>query len=132
MKTRLKNMVFLDANILLEIILRDRAKKDQVENYLTLVNEPTAISILSVHLIMYFGRKEKAEDKFLERTIRENEILTLLPEDYEWALKNEKRKDFEDALQVAVAVRTGCEKFITIDDKLAKAYADFPITMITI
>ncbi|MHB1864971.1 MAG: type II toxin-antitoxin system VapC family toxin [Candidatus Saccharimonadales bacterium] len=125
-------MLFLDTNILLEIILRDRAKKVQVENYLSLVSDPTAISMLSVHLVMYFGRKEKAEDRFLKGAIGENELLALLPEDYEWALKNEKRKDFEDALQVSVAIRTGCEKFITIDDKLAKAYADFPVSIITI
>ena len=125
-------MVFLDANVVLEIILRDRAKRVQVENYLSLVSEPTAISILSVHLIMYFGRKAKAKDEFLEEAIGQNELLDLLPEDYKWALKNEPRKDFEDALQVAVAIRTGCEKFVTLDDKLGKAYANFPISMIAI
>jgi predicted nucleic acid-binding protein len=125
-------MMFLDTDVLLEIILRDRPKRKQVENFLVSVSEPTAVSMLSVHLIMHFGRKEKAEDEFLEAVIGENELLVLAPEDYYWALKNEKRKDFEDALQIAVATRTGCEKFVTLDARVAKAYADSPISILTI
>lgn len=125
-------MVFLDANILLEIILKDRAKKLQVENFLHSVSEPTAISMLSIHLIMYFGRKEQASDEFLECVIRENELLTLIPEDYEWATDNEKKKDFEDALQMAVAIRSRCETYVTLDNDLAKAYAGVPIKIVTI
>jgi predicted nucleic acid-binding protein len=127
-----KNMVFLDTNILLEIILKDRAKKLQVENFLKVVSEPSAISMLSVHLIMHFGRKEQANDEFLEGVIRENKLLTLIPEDYEWALVNEKKKDFEDALQMAVAIRAGCEAFVTLDSDLAKAYAGLSIKIVTI
>jgi len=125
-------MVFLDTNILLEIILKDRAKKLQVENFLKVVSEPSAISMLSVHLIMHFGRKEQANDEFLEGVIRENKLLTLIPEDYEWALVNEKKKDFEDALQMAVAIRAGCEAFVTLDSDLAKAYAGLSIKIVTI
>lgn len=125
-------MVFLDANILLEIILKDRVKNLQVENFLEAVSEPTAISMLSVHLIMHFGRKERANDEFLEGVIRENELLSLIPEDYEWASVNEKKKDFEDALQMAVAIRAGCETFVTLDSDLAKAYAELPIKIMNI
>ena len=125
-------MVFLDANILLEIILKGRAKRLQVENFLAALSEPTAISMLSVHLIMHFGRAERANDEFLEDVIRENELLTLIPEDFVWALVNEKKKDFEDALQMAVAVRTGCKAFVTLDNNLAKAYAELPINIMTI
>ena len=125
-------MVFLDANILLEIILKNRTKMVKVESYLSSVNEPTAISMLSAHLIMYFGRKEKAENEFLEGVIEENELLALLPEDYEWAIKNEKRKDFEDALQLSIATRSGCNTFVTLDNNLAKSYIDLPINIISI
>lgn len=125
-------MVLLDTNIVLEIILKDRAKRRQVEDFLISVNEPTAISMLTVHLIMYFGRKEKTNDEFLEGFIGENELFTLSPEDYSWALANEKGKDFEDALQIAVALRMGCEKFVTLDTKLAKAYAGLPTNILTV
>lgn len=125
-------MVFLDANILLEIILKDRAKKLQVENFLGTVSETTVISMLSVHLIMHFGRNVRANDEFLEGVIKENELLALTPEDYEWASINEKNKDFEDALQMAAALRVGCEVFVTLDKDLAKAYAELPIKIVTI
>ena len=81
---------------------------------------------------MHFGRKEQANDEFLEGVIRENKLLTLIPEDYEWALVNEKKKDFEDALQMAVAIRAGCEAFVTLDSDLAKAYAGLSIKIVTI
>ena len=125
-------MVFLDTSILLEIILKDRAKRLQAESFLKSIEEPTAISMLSVHLIMYFGRKAQINDEFLQGVINENELLDLAPEDYEWALINEKRKDFEDALQMAIAVRAGCTTFVTLDSKLVKAYTDLPITVTTV
>lgn len=125
-------MVFLDTNILLEIILKDRPKRLQVESFLKAVDEPTAISMLSVHLIMHFGRKTKTNDDLLRGFISENEILSLMPEDYGWALANEQKKDFEDALQMSVAIRADCSSFVTLDSKLAKAYTGLPITITAI
>ncbi len=122
-------MVFLDTNILLEIILKDRTKRQQVEYFLATVDEPTAISMLSVHLILHFGRKEQIDDGLLRAIVAENELLSLTPEDYEWALAHEEHSDFEDALQMAVAVRAGCRTFVTLDAKLAKAYHELPITI---
>lgn len=125
-------MVFLDTNILLEIVLKDRDKRLQVESFLKAVDESTAISMLSVHLIMHFGRKSQIDDDFLRGVITENELLTLAAEDYSWALVNEKKNDFEDALQMAVAVRAGCSTFVTLDAKLSKAYSSSPIQIVTI
>lgn len=125
-------MVFLDTNILLEIILKDRDKSVQVEKYLENLNEATVISMLSVHLIMYFGRKEQADDSLLESMVRENELIALTPEDYDWALTNGRKNDFEDALQVAVAIRSGCNTFVTLDKKLARAYTDLPIRFVVV
>ena len=125
-------MVFLDTNILLEIILKNRSKCSQVENFLQTLTEYTAISMLSVHLIMYFGRKEQVSDDFLESIIKENTIFPISPEDYNWALSNEKGKDFEDALQIAVAIRSGSRTFVTLDRALVKSYSAMPIRIITI
>ena len=88
--------------------------------------------MLSVHLIMHFGRKEQANDDFLKGVIGQNELFALLYEDYKWALANETRKDFEDALQLAVAIRSGCETFVTLDTKIDKVYVDLPIKIITV
>ncbi len=120
-------MVFLDTNIILEIILNDRAKFQQVRNFLEKLDDVTAISMLSVHLIMYFGRKEKANETYLNEIIDQNILLSLTSADYKWAKKNEYKKDFEDALQLAIAIRAGCDAFVTLDQDLVNSYADLPI-----
>jgi predicted nucleic acid-binding protein len=88
--------------------------------------------MLTVHLIMHFGRKEQIDDYFLQAVINENELFSLSAEDYEWALVNERGKDFEDALQLAVAMRTNCDTFLTLDKKLARDYADLPLKILVV
>jgi hypothetical protein len=65
-------MIFLDANILLEITLKERLHFLAVQQYLSQINGPTAISMLSVHLLMHFGRKAQISDEFLHAVINEN------------------------------------------------------------
>ena len=128
-------MVFLDSNILLEIILKDRVKRSLVKEYLESMsksNDFSSISMLTVHLIMHFGRKEQIDNDLLECVINENELFALSGEDYEWALVNERGKDFEDALQLAVAMRAECDTFVTLDKRLAREYNDLPINILTI
>jgi predicted nucleic acid-binding protein len=123
-------MVFLDANVVLEIVLKDRPRLEQAQQFLGTLTDDTAISVLTVHLLMHFGRKQGITDKLLENVIGENELLSITPEDYVWASLNERGKDFEDALQIATAIRNGCESFITFDAALARAYGDCPIEMV--
>ena len=123
-------MVFLDTNILLEIILVNRSRYAQVKHFLEMAREETAISALTIHLVMHFGRKEQADDAFLHATLSQSELLALTPQDYEWAASNEQGRDFEDALQVATAIRSGCTSFVTLDTVLAKRYAELPIRII--
>jgi predicted nucleic acid-binding protein len=118
-----KNMVFLDANVILEVSLRDGPQLDAVKQFLENTTVDTAISMLTVHLVMHFGRKAGVTDELLEAIIGENELLSLMPEDYVWAALNEKGRDFEDAIQMAVAIRNGCTSFATFDKSLANAYA---------
>jgi predicted nucleic acid-binding protein len=124
-------MIFLDANIILEIVLKDRPHFEQAQKFLETVDDDTAISMLSAHLIMHFGRKEQIDDALLENVIGENELLSIAPEDYVWAVLNEQGRDFEDALQIATAIRSGCDTFVTFDVSLAKAYSKLPIKIIT-
>src|ERR1700722_4539380 len=99
-------MIFLDANILLEVVLVDRPHYERVKRLLDNTTEETALSTLTAHLVMHFGRKEEANDAFLHAMLGENTILDLTHEDYQWAANNEQGRDFEDALQVAVAIRS--------------------------
>lgn len=123
-------MVFLDTNILLEITLNNRVHFPQVKRFLEAVDDETAVSTLSAHLVMHFGRKEHADDAFLQGVIAENKLLDITSEDYIWAVANERGKDFEDALQIATALRAGSIAFVTLDRSLAKAYAGMPIEII--
>jgi hypothetical protein len=77
-------MVFLDANVVLEIILKDRLNSNRTIKFLDGINDDTALSVLSVHLIMHFGRKERIGDALLESVIGENELLSTTPEGYVW------------------------------------------------
>lgn len=124
-------MVFLDTNILLEIILVDRSRYTQVKQFLDILREETAISALTVHLVMHFGRKEQADDAFLHAVLNQNRLLALTLQDYEWAVNNEQGRDFEDALQLATAIHSECTSFVTLDATLAKRYTDLPIEIIT-
>lgn len=128
-------MVFLDSNILLEVILKGRTKRSQVKEYLEYMSKSddfSSISMLTVHLIIHFGRKEQIDDSLLQGVINENELLTLSSEDYDWALANERGKDFEDALQLAVAMRAECDTFVSLDKRLVRDYSDLSIKILTI
>jgi len=123
-------MIFLDTNILLEITLVNRPHYAQVRQFLQMIKEETAVSTLTCHLVMHFGRKEKTEDAFLHAVINENKLLALTPDDYLWAANNEQSRDFEDALQLSSAIRSACSSFITLDAALAKHYAQLPIKIV--
>ena len=123
-------MVFLDSNILLELILDKRTRVREVTDYLADLSDSTAISLLSVHLVMHFGRKEQVTGKRLRSLIGQNLLLDLTAEDYDWAVTNERGSDFEDALQLAIALRNGCSTFVTLDQALARAYADLPLQIV--
>jgi predicted nucleic acid-binding protein len=124
-------MVFLDTNVILEVILKDRPHFDAAQHYLETVADETAISVLTVHLVMYFGRKAGIPDELLETFINENELLSITLEDYVWAVLNERGRDFEDALQLASAIRNRCTSFITFDNGLVRSYTNLPLKIIT-
>jgi predicted nucleic acid-binding protein len=117
----MRNTVFLDANIVLEVLLKSRPKTEKARQLL-LNAEQTSISMLSVHLIFYFGAKAKIDKRMLENTIDTQNILDLTESDYNWAKRHCADGDLEDALQVAIAVRSRCKSFVTLDKSLAKNY----------
>jgi predicted nucleic acid-binding protein len=123
-------MVFLDANAVLEVVIAAREHSQRTREFIDNIEDDVAISMLSTHLIMHFGRKEGVDDNILLGMIGSCKILNLESEDFRWATKSERGRDFEDALQVSVALRNGCSEFITLDKKLAKAYAGQDIKIV--
>lgn len=115
-------MNFVDANVLLEVILR-RARLATCENFLN-NNKDKAISTLTLDLVMYFVERNKLDWKpvkvFLEGFI----WLSIIDADAQWAFAQFRGDDFEDALQVACAIREGCNIFVTLDGALSKKYSD--------
>ena len=120
MQNTQNNTVFLDANILLEIIL-ERRNQTIAKELLSKKDVDLNISALSAHLIMYFGQK-KVDLQILRQFLGDYTILPLEAADFDWAFTNMRNNDFEDALQLAVAVRNGCANFITFDKPLVETY----------
>jgi predicted nucleic acid-binding protein len=116
--------VFLDANILLEIILareKDLAARKVIEKN---AND-LCISALTAHLMVHFGQA-RVELPILRQFLTDYTILPLEAGDFEWAFVNTRNQDFEDALQLSIAIRHGCSQFITFDKTLYETYKNLP------
>ena len=113
-------MILVDANVLLEVIQK-RTRAKECEEFLS-NDKNKAISILSLDLIMCFVKRDKLPwepaKKFLESFI----WLPITDSDAQWAFMNFKGDDFEDALQVACAIREGSSSFVTLDRSLSEKY----------
>ena len=114
-------MTFVDANILLEVILQ-RTHAASCENFLGNA-EDKAISTLTLDLVMYFIERDKLPWVPVKQFLESFSWLPVVDSDAQWAFANFAGKDFEDALQVACAIREGCSKFVTLDRHLSKKYA---------
>ena len=114
-------MTFVDANILLEVILQ-RTHAGACEQFLS-NTEDKAISILTLDLVMYFIEKDKLPWEPVKHFLESFSWLPIVDADAQWAFVNFAGKDFEDALQVACAIREGCGRFVTLDGPLSKKYS---------
>lgn len=120
-----KNMICLDANVLIEVVLQ-RQRYLQAERAITFLKERPYISMLSLHLVVYFCRIAHLPFSVIHNALDKVELLDLTSADYHWAKLNMRDKDFEDALQLAVAIRNGCDTFMTFDKKLYDTYKSLP------
>lgn len=114
---------FFDANLLMEVI-HSRDHKREVVELMQCQDGWPQISALTGHLVMYFGGKSGFTMDDLEEFLKDFQMVSLEEQDFAWAFANRRNDDFEDALQVAAAVRSGCEVFYTLDQKLANDYQD--------
>lgn len=116
---------FFDANILLSLLLLRGDHKQAYKLQTTLPAPEIYISSLSGHLVTHFKPKD-IDLKILEVFLADYHMLDLTSDDFTWAFDNARDEDFEDALQVATAVRNGCDVFYTFDKKLYTAYSKLP------
>ena len=115
--------VFLDANVLLETILSHRQYAKKVQNYIA--NHETIISPLTAHLFIYFGKKDGLKLNTLFTLLQQQNIADFGANEVIWAIKNCQGSGFEDALQIACAVSSTADTFVTLDKKLAQSYKNF-------
>lgn len=111
-----------DANVILEVLLPGRPKAQIVESFLR--GKSVCISMLSVHLAYHFGTKEGYGIEQISQFLDGYAILDLTSEDYRVALRTVRGTDFEDALQLAIGLRNGCEAIVTLDQPFAVLYRD--------
>lgn len=119
-----KNSLFVDVNVLIEI-LESRPKRKAAQNLMRANAGNLYISTLTCHIVTYVSQKRVGLE-LLEQFLTDYEWLALLPEDVLWAFDNRRGKDFEDALQIAIAIRNGCDTFITLDQELFRTYGALP------
>lgn len=115
-------MILLDANILLEMLIAGRPRKQAVLNWMQLNQEEFCISMLSVHLILHFGLRDGLTISDIKAFLADYPKVALLPEDYVAAVQILKDIDHEDALQLATAERIGCSSIVTLDQRFADTY----------
>ena len=68
-------------------------------------------------------RRRGSQVKNVELLLGTFSWLPVLETDVAWARSRYQGKDFEDALQIACALREGCTKFVTLDQKLATKFS---------
>jgi predicted nucleic acid-binding protein len=115
-------MTFVDANVLLEVILK-RTRAATCEKLLS-NNENKAISTLTLDLVMYFIERDKLAWEPVKAFLDSLNWLPIVEADAQWAFAQFRGDDFEDALQVACAIREGCTSFVTLDVSLSKKYSE--------
>ena len=113
-------MIFVDADVLLEVILK-RAHAKECEQFL--INDKNkAVFTITLDLFMYFVERDKLPWEPVKKFLESFNWLPVTDSDAQWSFMNFKGDDFEDALQVACAIREGCNYFATLDEPLSRKY----------
>lgn len=122
--------VLIDTNVLMDILL-DREHRAAAEKMVAQVmHEPgltLAVSILTVSTLLYYVEKDRLDKHAAHAFLANYKILDMNESDYLWAADNDQN-DFEDALQVACALRHNCHSILTLDKGLADNHRKHIIT----
>lgn len=124
-------MTCLDVNVVMDILL-GREREEVCRRYLAVrLDEELAISSLTVSTVMYYVEKYSINAAEIQRMLERYTWLPCDSSEVKWAFENYEGEDFEDALQVACALRSKCSRLATGDRSLAKKYAGvMPIDLI--
>jgi predicted nucleic acid-binding protein len=113
----------LDASVALEILLNRKLSNKCLE-VLNSKDIDIYISILTIHLIYYFGLKMRVDISEIHKFSQNMKVLDSSHRDYDLAVHLCQGQDFEDALQVATAINNKADKFLTLDKQLYRKYRE--------
>lgn len=120
--------VVIDANVLLELVI-ERTNAEKVKKFLVdqkKAGNEVVLSALSAHLVYHFG-SQYFQTSDIKKLLDGFEIIELSGDDFTNAFEVSLNDDFEDAVQLACAIRHGASEFVTFDKKLARDYKDFAV-----
>ena len=124
------NQTFVDANVLLEIIL-DRRLARQSNAVLRDISKSYVISALTVHIVWYIAERYRSDRKVVDDVISAFTIAPVTGRTVSVARLRYSGKDFEDCIQAVCAEESGCRQIITIDKNFQKYSATtLPVSVI--
>lgn len=112
--------VFVDANVIIEILL-NRRRRRACEQSLSTLSATYHLSALSVHLVYHFCELDRVDPELAKLVVDHLNILPVTAADVATAQRRYKGKEFEDCLQASCAEANRCDEVLTLDSSFAKA-----------
>ncbi|PID98694.1 hypothetical protein CSA80_05150 [Candidatus Saccharibacteria bacterium] len=122
--------VFFDTTVLLESVQSGPQVKD-ADRILHAHAGRACTSALTVHFVMSLGL-QLFSAQVLRQFLAEFSVISVGSNDVAWAFSNMKKNDFANALQLAAAIREGCEVFYTFDEGVYRLYRSLPHIRVTL
>ena len=118
-------MIILDTNVIMEILEKRNRQLAVIELLQQYGGEEIAVTTLTLSSVFYLVESHKTAVNIAEQLLKTYKVVAVTSEDAGWAFAHYNGKDFEDALQIAAALREKCTAFLTIDAMLARKYSKF-------
>lgn len=124
---------FFDTNVLLDLLMKSRLGHEAAIAILQVARRGDISACLTTQSIVDAAyiqtQRLKAPTPAFKEAVRLIvsivELLPILPEDIEWANRSEI-DDYEDAVQLSCALRSGCDVIVTSDKKY-RNYTDIAL-----
>lgn len=128
----MKHRLFLDANVLVSLLLKEYPSYTWSARLLSMAERPS-IELVTTPVVIaiayYFSEKKHGTVQAHQRIARLTEYLSVCPvseHHVNAALKHSKPVDLEDAIQYHAAIDYGCTLLVT-DNKADFWYSDIPV-----
>lgn len=122
--------IFLDANILLEILF-DRRLATECRAVVSSPSNEYAISVITVHIIWYMAEKYKLKTELIDDLLSVWVILPVTNQIIQASRNRYDGKDFEDCLQATCAEFGNYDEILTIDKHFqTHSHTELPVTVL--